>query len=359
MSFLFSQTLARKSYSNCFNIIILAVMLSMGSILGLAQGGVGSTRGLPSTSGGIHTIQGQVFFPSGTRSDARVKVRLDSNVSGGSSTTTDADGSFIFNSLGAGNYTVIVDAGPEYEPVRESVTIYGSSGFEGRVSPQSISVPIVLRPKGTPDPLASLSKAAREAYSKGMDAARAGDSKKAIEQLNKAISAAPDFVWALDELGQQYLKENQVEKAIEVLQKAVTLAPKEFNPHLHYGIALLNKRDFFGAEKELRIASEINSAAPTVHMYLGIALVSSSKDEKTKQFDAARYNEAQTELETAVASDKAEVALAHRYLGGIYWGNKDYKRAADEFEAYLKLLPKPPADADKIQGFIKDLRSKG
>lgn len=348
--------LLRRHYVS-FVLTLILVLVSLATAN--AQGGVGSTRGLPGTSGGIHTIAGKVFFPPGKRPEGRIKIRLDSNVSGGTSTSTDSDDSFIFTSLGAGTYTVIAEAGPEYEPASETVTIYGTSAFEGRVTPQTIGVQLQLRLKGAPDPLANLPKAARESYSKAMDAVHAGDSKKAIELLNKTVSAAPDFVWALDELGQQYLKEKQVDKAVEVLQKAVNLAPKEFNPHLHYGIALLNKGDYFAAEKELRLALQINAAPPTAHMYLGIALVSSSKDEKTKQFDAARYSDAQKELETAVGTGKAEVALAHRYLGGIYWGNKDYKRAADEFETYLKLVPKPPADAEKIQGFIKDLRSKG
>lgn len=356
MLFCSTGTLVRRHSSYFFLTILLLVIPSA---LVRAQGGVGSTRGLPSTSGGVHTIEGQVFFPGGNRPEGRIKITLVSSVAGETTTSTDADGGFIFTSLGAGNYTLMVDGGSQYEPARESVTIYGTSGNEGRVIPQSISVPIQLRLKGAPDPLANIPKAAREAFAKAMDAIRAGDNKKATELLIKAVSASPDFVWALDELGQQYLKENQIDKAIEVLQKAATLAPKEFNPHLHYGIALLNKRDFFGAEKELRLALQINAAAPTAHMYLGMALVSSSKDEKTKQFDAARYADAQTELETAVGTGKAEVALAHRYLGGIYWGNKEYKRAADEFETYLKMVPKPPADADKIQGFIKDLRSKG
>jgi uncharacterized protein HemY len=87
-------------------------------------------------------------------------------------------------------------------------------------------------------------------------------------------------------------------------------------------------------------------------------LLSLSKDEKTKQFNAAAYEEAQKELEAAVGSGKDEVSVAHRYLGGIYWGNKEYKRAADEFETYLKLTPKA-SDAEKLRAAIKDLRSKG
>jgi regulator of sirC expression with transglutaminase-like and TPR domain len=67
--------------------------------------------------------------------------------------------------------------------------------------------------------------------------------------------------------------------------------------------------------------------------------------------------EAQKEFEAAVSSNSSEVAAAHRYLGGIYWGNRDYKRAADELEAYLKLSPNAP-DAEKTKQAIKELRSK-
>jgi regulator of sirC expression with transglutaminase-like and TPR domain len=92
-------------------------------------------------------------------------------------------------------------------------------------------------------------------------------------------------------------------------------------------------------------------------MYLGIALLGLSRDEKTKAFNAEKYAEAQRELEAATASGKDEVAMAHRYLGGIYWGQKDHKRAADELELYLKLDPKAP-DAERTRAAIKELRSK-
>lgn len=323
--------------------------------------GVGSSRNLPGTTGGRHIIKGRVIFPSGSN-NPRVKVVIDSNSSGTLTTTTDADGAFIFNSLTPGNYTIVVDAGPEFETVREMVTIDAPvGGIEGgQVGAQSINVPVVLRPKGSPAPanaFAGVPKQAVDFYGQALESEKKGDTKKAVEQLNSAINAHPNFVAALNELGVQYLKLGQPDKAAEALQKAVKLAPTDFYPHLNYGIALLNKKNFAEAETELRAALKINNNAPTAHMYLGVALLTLSRNEQTKQYDMNKYREAQQELETAAASGKAEVAMAHKYLGGIYMGNKDYKRAADELELYLKLTPKAP-DGEKLKAIIKDLRSK-
>ncbi|MEO8433752.1 MAG: tetratricopeptide repeat protein [Pyrinomonadaceae bacterium] len=292
-------------------------------------------------------------------------MRLESNIAGSNTTSTSIDGAFGFQSLVAGTYTVVIDAGPDYEPVRDTVTIYGAGGFEGRVSPQTISVPVNLRLKGSRSSRAgtldaSLAKVpgpARELYEKGLESSAKGDSKKAAEQLSSAVALYPDFPQALGELGVQYLKLSQPDKAAESLKKAVVLAPKDFVMRLNYGIALSGKRNYAEAETQLREALKLNNAAPTGHMYLGITLLSLSRDEKTKEFHADKYAEAQKELETAISSGKDEVAQAHRYLGGIYWGNKDYKRAADEFELYLKLSPKAE-DAERIRAAVKELRGK-
>lgn len=340
---------------------VSAFLFSISCAVAFAQGGVGSTRGLPSSAGGVHTIQGRIYFPPG-RAVTQVRVRLEGNITGGNSTMSSADGSFNFASLPAGTYNIVIDADPNYEPFRESVTIYGTSAFESRVAPQTVSLQVTLRLKGSGvDPTtAALEKVpvkARDLYSKGMEAATKGDSKKAVEHLSGAVSAYPEFTMALSELGVQYLKLGQADKAAESLQAALKIAPGDAGVRLNYGFALLSQKKFDEAEAQLREVLKKNNAMPTAHMYLGIVLISVSKDEKTKQFNIAKYEEAQKEFETAVTTGKTEVAQAHRYLGGIYWGNKDYKRAADEFEVYLKLAPKAP-DAEKIRAAIKDLRSK-
>jgi tetratricopeptide (TPR) repeat protein len=282
-----------------------------------------------------------------------VKVRLTSTDLLNQAAVTDEDGSFAFTGLPAGHYTIIVDGGKEFDQAVESVNI----DREMSVSSRSMNVPIHLKLKGTADAFSKIPGRARDLYGKGLESSAKGDRKKAAEQFTGAVDAHPDFPQALGELGVQYLKLNQPDKAVAPLKRAVELSPKDPTFRLNYGIALSGTRNFTEAEAQLREAVKLNSAAPTAHMYLGITLLSLSRDEKTKAFIPEKYAEAQKELETAIASGKEEVAQAHRYLGGIYWGNKDYKRAADEFEVYVKLVPQA-ADVPKLRDIIKELRSK-
>jgi protein O-GlcNAc transferase len=189
-------------------------------------------------------------------------------------------------------------------------------------------------------------KPALERYDKALNLARAGDSKAAIEELKGAISLYAEFALAYNEIGAQYLKLGQLEQALEALRSAVKLAPEAFNPRLNYGIALLNKKEFSQAETELRRALKKNDSSPTAHMYLGMSLISLRK-----------LDEAEKELQRAVTLGGDQIGLAHYYLGGIYWGRREYRRAADELETYLKLAPQAP-DAERVRNTIKELRSK-
>jgi tetratricopeptide (TPR) repeat protein len=249
----------------------------------------------------------------------------------------------MFRSLEAGEYRLTVHGGKEYEDALEYPSIYREASPGGRI----VSLTVQMRIKTALDPrFASVPAGALNAYKKGMEAAGTGDTKKAIEQLSKAVGMHQDFEPALAELGVQYLKSGQVDKAAISLEAAVKISPADFYPQLNYGIALLNQKKFDQAEEHLRIAVEKNNAAPTAHMYLGMALMNQKKLE-----------EAQKELEVAVSSNNPEIGVAHRYLGGIFWGQRDYKRAADELETYLKLVPKAP-DAERTRQAITELRNK-
>jgi len=337
----------------------LILFLSLTSAAVYAQGGVDSTG-----TGGKHRIQGRIYFPSGRRSDAPfVKVTLESTSSESLSVIADLNGSFTFNSIAPGSYTVSVDAGKDYEIARESVYIEGAvrsrttSGAEiiGADVPRNFNVIVNLRlkpgvagaaPSVVNALLANLPKPAVEMYQKALESAHAGDSVKAVEQLKEAISYYSDFDLALNELGVQYLKLGQASKAVEAFRAALKIKPDEFLPRLNYGIALLETKDNAEAEAQLRQALKKNDSSWAAHMYLGIALLK-----------LRSYEEAEKEFNSALRTGGDNLSLPHYYLGGIYWHRGEHKRAADELEKYLRLAPKAQ-DAERVRATIKDLRGK-
>jgi tetratricopeptide (TPR) repeat protein len=302
----------------------------------------GSSRGLPGGEGN-HTIQGRVHFPSGqSKGSNRVKVSLEGGSSSTQSTLTDEDGAFRFNQILPGSYTVVVDAGKEFETAHESVNIDRENSVGSMIS----NVEIMLKLKADANPaFADVPKAALDLYQKGAAAAQKGNIKGAAEFFSQAVSAYPNFAAALGELGIQYVKLGQMDKAGEAFEALVKLKPADPVARLNLGIALYNQNKLDAAEPHLREAIKLNNAGPSAHYYLGLTLI------KTK-----RYDEAQKELETTIANGGDNISQAHKFLGGLYMNAKKNKQAADELEKYLQLDPKAP-NAEQIRGTIKGLRS--
>jgi Flp pilus assembly protein TadD len=352
-SSLAKNTLCKVRHPNTF---ILAMLVLAVPVCVWAQA-PGSSRGL-SSGDGTHTIQGRVFFPSGQAlTGISMKVNLESTNGEGGSTTTDQDGSFRFNGVRAGTYSVVIDGGKEFENARESISI-----DPGGTSGPMTSVTIHLRPKvsASNPAFAGVPQNALDFYQKGAAAAQKGNAKSAAEFLSKAVEAYPSFSVALSELGIQYMKLGQMDKASQTFEALLKLKPNDAAAHLDFGIALYNQSAALltdkkteesiqrvgQAETQLRAAISLNSPGPTAHYYLGLSLI------KLK-----RYDEAQAELETAIKNGGANIALAHKFLGGLYMNARRNKEAADELEKYLQLDPKA-TNADQIRGTIKDLRSK-
>lgn len=334
-----------------FSLGSLLILIACVTLQAQPGGGVGSTRGLPESSGGSNTIQGRVYFPEGRPPDRRFRVTLEGNEEP-KTTQTDADGAFRFNGVKSGSFTVVVEGGADYENARESVFIQG--GLRNTV------VPIHLKSKADTAALARLPSAARDAYNKGMEAAGKGDSKKAVEFLANAVRIHPDFPLALNELGRQYLLLNQMNQAVETYQSLLKLKKDDASAHLNLGIALYNisvsllsekkaeegNQRLVQAEQSLRQALLLKMQGPNPHYYLGLTLLRLKK-----------YDEAQKEMELAIAHGGDSLPLAHRSLGGLYINAKRPREAADHLEKYLQLEPKAK-DAEQIKATIKDLRTK-
>ena len=314
---------------------------------------LGANRGDVAGSGGGRSIQGRIFSPTGKLPEGGVRITLDSTSAGTRSAFADLDGAFTFNNLEAGPYRLTIDAGKEYEIARESVTIEGAAPV--------YQIPVYLRLNIANNPaLAGVPKSAVDLYIKGIDAARKGDNKKAVEQLEAAVTQYPQFSLALSDLGGQYMRLGQMDKAAASYETLLKITPRDPVAHTDLGIALYNlsssllsenksaeASDKLGqSEKHLREALKLNSKGPTAHYYLGLTLIRLKK-----------YGEAQKEMELTIANGGENLALAHKYLGGLYLSAKRNKEAADELEKYLQLDPKA-RDGEQIRTTIKDLRSK-
>ena len=334
-----SFALLRRS---AFSSFAFAVCIVLSYAVSVNAQNPGSSHDIPGE--GSNTIQGRIYLPAGqTLAGPAFKVRLESNnVFSTPSTVTDQDGAFRFNSLPPGDFTVVVDGGKEYETSREPVNLDRSGG--GRVV--TVAVQMRLKVNSSNPAFANVPAAAIDLYQKGVAAAQKGNAKTAVELLNKAVIASPGFSLAQNELGLQYLKLSQWDKAAETFEALLKVRATDATTQLNLGIALYNQNKLDQAEMHLREAIKLKSNGPSAHYYLGMALL------KTK-----RYEEAEKELQLTVSNGGENIALVHKYLGGLYMGSHQNAAAADELEKYLSLDPKA-ADADRIKGTIKELRAK-
>jgi tetratricopeptide (TPR) repeat protein len=357
MPFFSGWTLTRTRGSYALQACFAVSLLIASFTLAYSQGSGGTDS---MGTGGRHTIQGRIFFPSGRTADLRAKVKLDGTNTSGLYVLADSDGAFRFRNLEPGKYQLTVEAGEAYETATESVYIEGNSSIGGGLrvpSPaRTLQVPIYLQLKPTNRAanrpgvinaaLAAVPKDASDLYNKALESIQAGDSRRAIDELRDAISLYPQFPLALNELGVQYLKLGQSNKAAQVLQSAVQISPDAVVPRLNYGIALLEERKFAESETQLREVLTKNDGAATAHLYLGIT-----------QIHLHRRDEAEKQLQRAIGIAGNELSLAHYYLGGIYWAKHDYEHAINELETYLRLVPNAP-DAERTRATIKELRVK-
>ena len=306
----------------------------------LAQStGIGAHRGGDVGTGGRYSIQGHVISPLGRLPETRVRITLSSSNTGTRTAVAGEDGVFLLNNLEPGPYDVTIDAGKEFEVQRESVYLGGST--------QMVMLPVYLRLKPEANPaLAGVPKPAVDLFVRAQEAARKGDQSKAAALLGEAVAQHPQFGLAHNELGLLHMRAGQLDKALESYRLAAQALPDDALVQLNYGTALTQKKEFAEAEKQLRRSLKKLDKSAAGHMYLGVALIG------LKNID-----EAERELQQAAKLGGDQMGAAHKYLGGIYWARRDYKKAADELETYLKLSPKAP-DAEQVRGTIKDLRGK-
>lgn len=347
------RPVAQSPFSRWLCAAVFCLTLAVGPAWA-QMGGIDTDPGDRGT-GGRSQIQGTVYYPGGRRLDRRVRVRLRSIAAAEQFTMTDDSGAFAFRRLKGGSYTVVVEAGDDFQTVIENVDLIegpGRRGDTGVVATVQINLQYRLR---EPRPVGTVSASsgvvpeeAVKLYGEALELSKAGESKKALERLIAALKLAPLYLPALNELGVQHMRLKQFDKAEEAFKTAMKLAPDAFTPRLNYGVLLVHTKNYAKAVDELYKALQKNPSSPTGLLYIGRALVQIGSYDDAEKFLA---------LALQVATDKMEKAEMHRYLGAVYIEKKANEKAARQLETYLTLAP-DAKDAKAISDIIKQLRSK-
>lgn len=313
-----------------------------------------------SGTGGMHSVRGKIYLPNGQSVDSTIEVELQAPFTS-LKLTTDRGGSFVFQNLAPGSYTLVVNAGENFEIAREYFTIdpdvpppRGSVALI-RPSPKSITVPvylqmkrgIVLRNEVINAKWSTVPKEAIERFKRGLELEQANKRVQAEAELRKAIELAPNFAPAHTELGKLLLQDGRFDLSIDSFKTAIRFDESDFEAHLNFGIAYLQLKKYDLAEPELVTAAYLNRTAVTPHYYLGIVFVMKNDyDIAQKAFEKAKE----------LNGGKSLPAI-HRYLGRIYAVKGMEKEAVQELETYLKLAPKAQ-DAEKVKKDISDIKAK-
>jgi tetratricopeptide (TPR) repeat protein len=364
---------------------------------------------------GARGVRGQIFLPNGSPVQRQLRFMLTTD--NGMRTEylyTDSNGRIQMPAVN-GPYTITVDSDSEsygttvvsFQSVNAGnyITIH-LKPLEPKASPPLgiININDIDR---------DVSSQAKESYESALVHLRAGEFEKAVEPLKRAIQLQPDYFHAHTDLGVLYIKLDKLDLAEQSLQRAIKINDKIYIPQLnlaiiynkqskykqavdvlmkvqrrnpdlakvHYPLieALMGLQDWAAAEEELKKALtvaeldkvDLNIKLGTVMMkrsnFTGAvaALQQATTEEPDNAlaqfnfgaalFQTGNLDQAETALLKAYKSEGSKMAGAQLLLGQIYFQKKDYAKAIEAFELYLKDIPTAP-NATQVKGAIEQLR---
>jgi tetratricopeptide (TPR) repeat protein len=345
----------QEAYRLSFFCILFAVLSSY-TVNGLAQsqpGGNNPTNPGRSSGGASHTIRGKIFLPSGNLPEHRIRVVLELNTGGITSETfTDSVGNFEFRQLQNNSYRVSVPSDNRtYETTQEVIDCYGNV-------PRTFVVQVYLKDKDsnaafrTKAKLLSIAdiqevpKTAKKAYEKGLKLAQERKPEEAVTHLQEALKAYPDYLLALNKLGEQYLALSNTAEAQKAFDRAVAINPKFALPHINLGIILLSKEHYDEAIAEFETGNRNDDTYPISHLNLGRALMLKTPPD---------YDRSEKEFMRALDMGGKSMVRTHLDLFNLNVRRRTLDKAVFHLEAYLKDAPNAP-DAEEVRKRLDSAR---
>lgn len=294
-------------------------------------------------------VRGQIYAPNGAPMQGNIRFRLSGEDGRRPPEIfdTDSKGSFIIYGLTQGaSFTLVVDSdGKNWATTTARFYALGPRPF----------VTIHLRPmESVASTGASVSVAelhqnvprgARREYESAVEQLAAGDVERARKSFQQAIDLYPDFVEARSELAVILMRDGQLAQAETLLRRALEIDTAAVRPALNLGLCLYRQQRYADALPFLERGVQLQPVNAKAHLLLGITLLMSG--------DEAR---AEPVLLRAYEQGGKHCARAQFYLSHLYTRQKNYARAAEALETYLRDLPDEP-NAESLRATLAKLRA--
>ncbi len=343
--------------SGLYPLLMLVVLTAMTAIVAAQQSGNPTGNNNPTRgSGGAasHTIRGKIFMPSGNLPDQRIRVVLELNTGGiASETFSDSVGNFEFRGLPNNSYKVTVPTDRHsFETAQDTVEAYGNFT-------RTFTVQIYLKEKEenifkprekilSPADIQEIPKEAKKSYEKGVKLVRSKKPEEAIAKFQDALKLFPDYLYALNKLGEQYWAINKPDDAKALFERAIVISRKFALPHINLGILYVAQRRFDEAINELETANSLDGTYPMGHLHLGLALMLKPQPD---------FDRAEKEMVRAVEIGQKDFVYVRKYLFNLNIRRQAYNKAAEQLEAYLRDAPDAP-DAPDVRQMLDKVKKE-
>jgi len=298
------------------------------------------------------TANGQVYLPSGrpARQEIRLYVEMESARRAPFHVYTDLLGRFELRDMRTlVNYRITVETDDQ---------TWGTTTMNFMPSGQNPRVDVFLQPlrrgprtSNAPDSVSvntlqqRVPPEARKEFEAALPDIRKNDYAKARPRLEKAVELFPQYLDARNELAVALMRENKLADAEKHLLIALHVDPVAIRPLMNLGLCLSRQERFADALPVLERATQLQPADASARLLLGVALIKTGKDQ-----------EGEAALLKAYGLGGKRVALAQYYLADLYQQRKEYARAAEALETYLRDHPED-SSAARIRKRIDQLRA--
>ena len=172
-------------------------------------------------------------------------------------------------------------------------------------------------------------EAARQLYTSGLKAMKAGNYHAAVELLETSTARDPHNSSAFNDLGRAYMSLNELPQAVVALRKATEVNPEDPYAFNNLGLALMRQQKFDEATVAFKKQLEINPQDRFVHPNLGRLYL------RTKE-----YEKAAAEFEIAAQASPND-ADTESNLGHAYAKANEPEKAMKSLDRALELSPVP------------------